>query len=41
MDASGAGKVLGDFIKGLYWAIGTLALLLVVAVGVIIWLIVR
>jgi hypothetical protein len=40
MDASGMGKVLADFIHGLYWLVGIMFGLLVLAIAVIIWLVV-
>jgi hypothetical protein len=39
MGAEMMGKVLGDFIRGLYWIIGIGALVIVVLIGVIIWLV--
>lgn len=36
---SGMGEIVGDFIRFLYWAIGILGVGLVIALGVIVWLV--
>jgi hypothetical protein len=41
MDGESMGKALGDFIKGLYWLVGGLAVTVVVLIGIIIWLVIK
>ncbi len=38
---SGMGEVLADFIKGLYWAVGILAGLVVLLLVAVAWLVLR